>query len=59
MVKRNALWKTQKERHKRRREGNIKMDLRKDAVVWIRLIWLRIRASGGPLVNTVMNLPIS
>jgi hypothetical protein len=61
--KRNALvgnpeGKIPLRRSKRRWEGNIKMDLRKDAVVWAGLIWLRIRASGVPLVNTVINFRI-
>jgi hypothetical protein len=29
---------------------------RQDEMVWTGLIWLRIGTSGGPLVNTVMNL---
>jgi hypothetical protein len=36
-------------RPERRWEDNIKMDLRWDDVVWTRLIWLRIRTSGGLL----------
>jgi hypothetical protein len=27
--------------------NNIKMDLRGDGMVWIGLIWLRVRTSGG------------
>jgi hypothetical protein len=36
-------------RPKRRWEDNIKKDLRKDGVLWIRFIWLRIWISGGIL----------
>jgi hypothetical protein len=36
-------------RPRRRWEGNIKMDLRWDGVVWNGLIWLRIGTSGGLL----------
>jgi hypothetical protein len=30
-------------------KDNIKMDLRSDGVVWTRLLWLKIRTSGGLL----------
>jgi hypothetical protein len=33
-------------RPRRRWEDNIKMDLRKDRMIWTGLIWLRIRTSG-------------
>jgi hypothetical protein len=36
-------------RPKCRWEANIKMDLREDGMVWIGLIWLRVRTSGGLL----------
>jgi hypothetical protein len=34
-------------RHRRRWEDNIRMELRKKAMVWIVFIWLRIGTSGG------------
>jgi hypothetical protein len=36
-------------RPRRRWVDDIKVDLRWDAVVWIRLIWLRVGTSGGLL----------
>jgi hypothetical protein len=41
---------------RRRWVDNIKIVVREDGMVWTGLIWLRIRTSGGYLVNTVMNL---
>jgi hypothetical protein len=46
-------WASQMKRDTRKTEGdNIKMDLREigwDGMVWIGLMWLRIRTSGGLL----------
>jgi hypothetical protein len=36
-------------RPRRRWEDNIKIDLRKNGMMWILLIWLRIGTSGGLL----------
>jgi hypothetical protein len=36
-------------RSRRRLVDNIKMDFRKNVIVWNGLIWLRIGTSGGPL----------
>jgi hypothetical protein len=36
-------------RLRRKWHDNIKTDLRQDGVVWIGLIWLRIRTGGGLL----------
>jgi hypothetical protein len=45
-------WEIEKERNHWEDQDNIKMDLREigwDGVVWIGLIWLIIRTSGGLL----------